>query len=64
MIPNNYECEGQMNFLDASAHTLQVLQSLKIQIQWREDHATTNVARYTYGNCLDLIEQAIEKEKN
>ena len=63
MIPDNYECDGQMNLLDfTNAHTLQVLKKIKADIEWKKDHATTNLAQYTYENCLNVIEKAIEDE--
>ena len=63
MIPDKYECDGQMNLFDFSnAHTVQVLRKLKAEIEWRMDHATTIVGESTYKNCLMLIEKAIEDE--
>ena len=63
MIPSDYECDGQMNLFDFSnAHTVQVLRKIKAQIEWNKDHATTNLAEYTYENCLLIIDKAIEEE--
>lgn len=54
--------EGQTNIFDYSNHTIRVLEKLKSEIEWKKDHATTNLAEYTYENCLLVIDKAIEEE--
>lgn len=53
----------QVSIFDYSNHTMQVLQGIKRQIEWNKDHATTNLAQYTYECCLLVIDKAIEEEK-
>ena len=60
----NYECDNQMTLFDfTNHHTVQVLERLKADIEWKKDHATTNLAVFTYENCIEAIEKAIEEEK-
>ena len=48
---------------DEPNKALKVLQSLRARIEWNYDHATTNVARYTYETVLEYIDEEIEKER-
>jgi hypothetical protein len=59
MLPNDYECDGQINFTDYSG--VRGLLILKDKIEKMSAHPTTIVEECTYKRVIEKIEETIKE---